>query len=145
MNNYQFPLPITHYPFGLRHLLQRNAICSWGKPRHLLRTAGTSATQWLSKTAMAREPPSGFSSRPWGKPPRPRCFTATQWLTITHYLFPIPYSLRFNATNISICVKDLLGLVAVTPIPRMELRMTVASGVGGKKRFANGRAFSMFR
>ncbi|MBW4569513.1 MAG: hypothetical protein KME31_16245 [Tolypothrix carrinoi HA7290-LM1] len=42
------------------------------------------------KTALAHHsplPPSGFASRSWGRPPRPR------WLTIPHSPLPIPHSL----------------------------------------------------
>ena len=35
-----------------------------------------------------RGPPFGFSIRSWGKPPRPRCFTATQWLPKTANSYP---------------------------------------------------------
>ena len=99
-NNFK---PMSHYPFGLRHLLQRNASCyNAGDPRN----------------ALAREPPFGFSIRSWGKPPRPRCFTATQWLPKTANSYPQRSGLPLPITHLISLQSNLFlkGMMQNNPV-----------------------------
>jgi hypothetical protein len=52
-----------------------------GNPHQVLAPSGfTSRLRRETRLMRALFTPSGFGSRSWGKPPRPRCLTATHWL-----------------------------------------------------------------